>query len=338
MRIWLLTLLLLLFRMSNGQDPHFSQFYANPMYLNPAFTGTGECFRVGTQMRAQWVGLKHPFNTINFYADVNHGDLNSGFGLIFLRDQIGTPKLTSNELHGLYSYHLALNEKYHIRMGIQASYVSKSIEYDDVFFEDQFTGLDISGNPSTDPITQFARKNLFDVSSGILFFKDNLYWVGISGHHLNEPSTGFLYGSNLPLKFSVHGGIKLPLKGLNGLSLSKQHSFRLTPAFNYKSQGKYDQLDLGLYLIRDYIMLGMWYRGLFLKSDNDIRNSDVLSFQVGVKIEQLSIVYNYDITTSGLGQNNTLGSHELSLQYRFCASWPRKNYSHYRKLPCPDLK
>ena len=24
----------------SAQDPHFSQFYANPLYLNPAFAGT----------------------------------------------------------------------------------------------------------------------------------------------------------------------------------------------------------------------------------------------------------------------------------------------------------
>ena len=28
-----------------AQDPAFSQFYANPLYLNPAFAGTNDCPR-----------------------------------------------------------------------------------------------------------------------------------------------------------------------------------------------------------------------------------------------------------------------------------------------------
>lgn len=320
-----------------AQDPHFSQFYANPMYLNPAFTGTGECFRAGTQMRSQWVGLNNAFNTVNFYVDMNHSDLNSGFGLMFLRDQIGTPKLVSNELHGLYSYHAALNEKFHLRMGIQASWVSKSIQYGNLLFEDQYQGVDVTGNPSFDPVTQQSRVNLFDVSSGVLLFKENKYWIGLSGHHLTQPSTGFLYNSALPIKLSIHGGMKFVFKKADGLHTDK-HVYKLTPAFNYKAQGSFDQLDLGVYLMRDFLMLGFWYRGLFLKSDNDIRNSDVLSFQLGAKIDQISIIYNYDITTSGIGQNNTLGSHEISLQYRFCSSWPLKSKSKYKRLPCPDFK
>ena len=31
---------------ASAQDPAFSQFYANPLYLNPAFAGTNDCPRV----------------------------------------------------------------------------------------------------------------------------------------------------------------------------------------------------------------------------------------------------------------------------------------------------
>ena len=37
-----------------GQDPEFSQFYANPIYLNPAFTGTSALPRVVVNYRNQW--------------------------------------------------------------------------------------------------------------------------------------------------------------------------------------------------------------------------------------------------------------------------------------------
>ncbi|MBD3638978.1 MAG: type IX secretion system membrane protein PorP/SprF, partial [Crocinitomicaceae bacterium] len=36
-----------------GQDPEFTQFYANPIYLNPAMAGTHGCPRVCINHRNQ---------------------------------------------------------------------------------------------------------------------------------------------------------------------------------------------------------------------------------------------------------------------------------------------
>ena len=41
----------------SGQDPEFTQFYANPLYLNPAFAGTARCSRVNLNYRNQWPGI-----------------------------------------------------------------------------------------------------------------------------------------------------------------------------------------------------------------------------------------------------------------------------------------
>ncbi len=36
------------------QDPGFSQFYANKLYLNPAFAGDNKCPRIDLNYRNQW--------------------------------------------------------------------------------------------------------------------------------------------------------------------------------------------------------------------------------------------------------------------------------------------
>ena len=46
-----------------AQDPQFSQFYANPVYLNPAFAGTARCPRVVLNYRNQWPGIPGNFVT-----------------------------------------------------------------------------------------------------------------------------------------------------------------------------------------------------------------------------------------------------------------------------------
>ncbi|EMR01654.1 type IX secretion system membrane protein PorP/SprF [Cesiribacter andamanensis] len=40
-----------------AQDPQFSQYYANPLYLNPALTGNGSAGRVGVNFRQQWPSI-----------------------------------------------------------------------------------------------------------------------------------------------------------------------------------------------------------------------------------------------------------------------------------------
>ena len=48
-----------------AQDPAFSQFYANPLYLNPAFAGSDICPRASLNFRDQWPGIGKTYVTYN---------------------------------------------------------------------------------------------------------------------------------------------------------------------------------------------------------------------------------------------------------------------------------
>ena len=52
-----------------AQDTQYSQFYAAPLYLNPALTGASELTRVGVNYRNQWPGLDYSFNSYSAYID-----------------------------------------------------------------------------------------------------------------------------------------------------------------------------------------------------------------------------------------------------------------------------
>ena len=65
-----------------GQDMQFSQFYAAPIHLNPAFTGSTEWTRVGVNYRNQWPGLDRSFNAFSAYFDHFIDHKNSGIGVI----------------------------------------------------------------------------------------------------------------------------------------------------------------------------------------------------------------------------------------------------------------
>src|SRR3954467_10487497 len=77
------------FSFSNGlfaQDPQFTQFYANPLYLNPAFAGTARCPRICMNYRNQWPLLSGRYETYSFSADMHMDALAGGLGVLVTAD------------------------------------------------------------------------------------------------------------------------------------------------------------------------------------------------------------------------------------------------------------
>ncbi|RLD70071.1 MAG: hypothetical protein DRI87_08855, partial [Bacteroidetes bacterium] len=86
-----------------AQDPEFSQFYANPLYLNPAMTGTAECARINLNYRNQWPSLTKAFITYNISYDQNVASINSGFGVLVMSDRQGDGALNTTMASLLYT-------------------------------------------------------------------------------------------------------------------------------------------------------------------------------------------------------------------------------------------
>jgi type IX secretion system PorP/SprF family membrane protein len=91
---------------AQAQDVQFSQFYAAPMYLNPAFTGSSEMTRVGFNFRNQWPSLDQTFVVFSAYADHFIDSKNSGIGIIINGSRESLTGFQNNEIGLLYSYRL----------------------------------------------------------------------------------------------------------------------------------------------------------------------------------------------------------------------------------------
>src|SRR6185369_11344180 len=72
-----------------AQDPQFSQFYAAPLYLNPAFAGATGQARVGANYRNQWPAIDANFTTISAFGDFYNESKNIGLGAIITKDREG---------------------------------------------------------------------------------------------------------------------------------------------------------------------------------------------------------------------------------------------------------
>ena len=321
-----------------AQDPQFSQFYAAPLYLNPAFAGSSELARVGINYRNQWPNYPTKYVTYSGFFDYYFDDYNSGVGLLILSDKEGQAGLVTNTFSLQYSYNLRITDGLAFRAGLSGSYTLQNIDKGNLIFGDQ---IDFDGQfkdiTDDDIINRDFRNNYFDIGAGGLFYTSR-FWFGFSASHLLTPINSLISGdSRLERKFSGHIGYKFYLPTATDFSFPG--GFRdvsLTPTVQYKQQGKFSQLDAGLYFTYEPIVLGMWYRGVPYKTVEGISNHESVIMLVGVSTNGLNIGYSYDYTISKLGIA-TGGAHEVSVRYEFFLGNPRKPPKNVRQLPCPKF-
>lgn len=325
------------YQSASAQDPQFSQFYAAPLYLNPAFAGSSELTRVGINYRNQWPSLNANFVTYSAYIDHYFDDYNSGIGLILLSDREGLVGLQSHSAGLQYAYQLRLTDNLTFRPGLVVSAVSKNINFNNLVFESQInplTGFD----PNMGSGEEGFNNNVFyvDFGAGGLFYTPK-FWVGGSVHHLTEPNQSFADegSASLPMKISVHAGYKFHIPVANNtFAFGEIREVSITPTAQYKTQGEFDQLDLGMYFTYEPLVLGLWYRGIPFKQLDGFPNNESAIFLVGLTKNKLNIGYSFDYTLSQLGIASG-GAHEVSIRYEFFTGDPRKPSKNVRRIPCP---
>ena len=303
-----------------AQDPQFSQFYASPVYLNPALAGSTDRARVGVNYRNQWPSLTHSFTTISAYADFFSKAMESGVGIIVNQHTESFLDYQSTEVGGVYSYKMRVSDNLIMRTGIQLSYYSKDLNFEKLVFGNQ---IDIANGqvigPSGETFQRGEAVGFMSASAGTLIYS-NSFWIGTAVHHINEPNQSFVGGdSRLARKYSVHAGYKHNLgDGQRLRTVAYQFQERsVTFAMNYKKQGGFNQLDAGMQFYFQPLVIGGWYRGIPIQSVDEIVKNESIIALLGLELnENLSFGYSHDFTVSRLA-GSTGGAHEFSLTFSF---------------------
>lgn len=312
-----------------SQDPQFTQFYAAPMYLNPAFTGVTYEHRFVANYRNQWTGISKAYQTFMAAYDYNMSSVKSGLGIIAMQDRAGTAGLTHTQFGVNYAYHTNLNKFTEMRAGIGISYNNLHIDFNKLTFNDQLaTGSSVSLDAN-----KYEPLNYMDINVGALLNSEE-YWLGFSARHVNQPN-GSLTGDRIPLpvSMSLHGGYRYVLERKSRSELKRY----ISPTFNYRHEAKYDQLDIGIYYYHLPLNVGVWYRGIpFKKYAPTYNSSESICILIGTDITDynLRIGYSYDITISRLGIVNSLGAHEISLIYEIAK---KRKRNHRVLVSCPKF-
>lgn len=318
-----------------AQDPHFSQYYAAPLYLNPAFSGSGNDHRLIANYRNQWPNLANGFVTYAFSYDYNLENLRSGVGLLVNVDKAGSANLKSTSLGFLYSYKVQLSNKWMLTPGLYFGYGQRNIDFNKLVFGDQLEFSNDGQVPTTDPsFGSLGSTSYFDFGSGLLIYNKS-FWAGFSAHHINQPNRSLLgEESKIPVKTSIHAGFKVPL--YNGV-FKKERISVLAPSFVYQHQGNFDQLDVGLHFLYQPVMIGVWYRGIPVQqNEKDNISQDAAVLILGLQFDQLEIAYSYDFTISELGSVSG-GAHEVSVKYIVALSLRGGTKRKDKFIPCPTF-
>lgn len=316
-----------------AQDIQYSQYYSNPLYLNPAFAGATPHHRAAVNHRIQWPELPKAFANYSASYDFNAVGLNSGFGVLINADRAGSASLRNTSMAFNYSYTVAFRDSWVVKPAISFGYVTRSIDYTQLVFGDQID-FGIDGAPSQDPsIGSIQDHNFFDIGSGLLVY-NRQFWGGVSAFHLNEPSNSLIEGpSYLPMKLTLHAGVRLQLGNPAFKNIKKAS---VAPSFIYKRQGEFQQLDLGASFHYAPIIFGVYYRGLPWENAVEKRiNHDAIIMLFGMEFENLQFGYSFDSNISRLS-TSTGGAHEISLIYLFNIQRnPQRVERSKRFLPCP---
>ncbi|CAN5360492.1 type IX secretion system membrane protein PorP/SprF [soil metagenome] len=169
------------------QDPLYSQYFNNPMLINPAFAGSNERLYAGLAYRTQWTGIEGGPATFNFNSHIALMNNRVGAGLIAVQDKLGD--VTNTQYGGVFSYRIKLAHST-VSFGMQTSFMrySSNLEGIRVF--------------NADPLFAPFSETKFNTGAGILV-KGERYSVGLSVPQLLENSvsqggqTIQIYGQNL---------------------------------------------------------------------------------------------------------------------------------------------
>lgn len=325
---------------SKGQDLHYTQFYSAPLMTNPALTGNfAEDYRVGGNFKQQWPWAQqaNKFNYITYamYADMGFlkGKLKNkdwiGGGLVVLHDRAGDGNLAITKilLTGAYHKVIGRGNRYYLSMGLGAGFVQKGVNYDNLYFNsqwsDNFFDRSLSSGENGSPPARY-----FDMNAGAVFnFKlndDVRFSVGGAALHITKPKESF-YGSSNRL------GIR-PVATITG-SVRFTERWHIEPGFIYMSQKRAQEFLFHLMAGYTFNSMGRLDNSvLFFGLDGRVK--DAVAPVVGFQIARLRVLINYDINLSSLSDaSRGIGGIEFSVVYHGFLPGTTEN----RALPCPRL-
>ncbi len=345
-----------------SQEPIFTQFCLNPIYINPALAGYENNFKFSTNQRFQWPSIPSQFNTTSLALDSWQNLTNSGFSSMYVRNVEGEGSLTTTSFSVGAAYRLFDKGQSPIKFqfGIQYQHIRKRIDWSRLVFSDELDALygDIFSSAFIPPnLNSYHQNNLslgsvftYRIRKGITrigrdYAKMDIdSELGFAVHNFVQRRNGFIFPDQLnPRKFTLHGNFLMNI-------YKRKASTGIRPNFIYQ---QYDEHDLKTAQIGCDVMMyplnyGVFYRHQMSTLRENYRPIESLGFIIGFRKNissnmSISFSYSADFTISQL-TGSTSGIHEFVLViesktgglFSGAINEKRKNKFKKRSIPCFD--
>lgn len=326
-----------------SQDVHFTQFFTQPLIINPAQTGFYEGnYRIGFNAKMQWPwairGTVYNYHTESPYVDFSFLENKlkvgwMGIGFNFLNDEAGDGSLTYRRFGLSYAYHQALDKehRYILSAGVGVNYIIRSVDFSKFYFNNQWNddiGFVLSV-PSNEPL-QRETFGMVDVSAGINFSAhvlDQLQMdAGFSMLHINRPKHTFFNNTErLGFRYQANGEVKYFINEKVSVAANAYYTYeKKASEIIFGVMAGYGFKQRHFSGVPHVISFGMYYRV-----------KDALAPVVGYEFKKTRLLLSYDITLSKLiSASKANGGPEISLVH--IGSWTREFNG--RKTYCPKFR
>jgi type IX secretion system PorP/SprF family membrane protein len=278
------------------QDPQFSQYMFNNLYLTPAYAGVDGVTQFTGFYRSQWLGYQSSFGDggapttgmISFNTPIFK--LRSGAGFYILQDKLGPQ--TNSQFQVSYAYHLGIKES-KLSFGVQVGTYAQTLDFDmyrAINPDDKLLGDGQKGKTSQ------VRP---DVSLGI-FYRSEKYYFGVGMNHIvrSEFDFGVSQRSALQNQVNVTGGFFYEVN----------FDLKLNPTVLVKTDLKQYSFDLGVIATLKDQMWG----GISFRQGGD---AILLLGYAFMKDKSLKLGYSLDYVLKDQ-KAKAATSHELMLSYQ----------------------
>lgn len=333
MRAAVLFVLALLSVYANGQDIHFSEFYASPINLNPALTGQFEgTVRAGIGYRDQYRAVAAPYQTLSVFADIRDADILGrkhalGYGLLLNGDVAGDAGMGTYQVGVPFALHFGLSPKDILSLGAVPSLNMLSVRSEDLRYGDQFNGFQYREESVSAESANLQNPLYFSLAAGINYTRRITQRAsasgGISVNNINTPQQTFYQNgdADLPMRINLHGLYRFAIAD----------AIDAVPLVKYSMQSSHRQFLVGgqIYhylpqLTIRAINYGVSFRAL---------DYDAVIAHVGFVYYLFYVGINYDVNVSKLSVvSNNRGAFEIHGILYFDKSKLKKKR---RSVSCP---
>ena len=180
------------------QDPHFTQYFDNNLFVNPAYAGSKGVLNLTGIHREQWVGFdgRPRSTTFSIHSPLKYESVGLGFTLV--NDEIGPVKQTM--FYGDFSYSIRFKQKDRkLSFGLKAGF--------------NMINIATSGLQTTDPSDPKLIQNVnnrINPNFGFgIYYHSPRFFAGVSTPKILEKAYDGVSSTNLERRhyFGIIGGV-----------------------------------------------------------------------------------------------------------------------------------